>query len=177
MKNSADVPTGGGEPTLSFEGVRQVFAMPKQRGKDAPVAKSVVALDNVDLEVPTGQFVALVGASGCGKTTLLNMVAGLVSPTSGVVRVNQKAPKVANLDIGYMFARDALLPGAAHVATSRCRWRSVVGIASGGMRGRWRCSISSACRTSTPNTGCSCPRACDSASRWHARWRRIPRSC
>jgi NitT/TauT family transport system ATP-binding protein len=103
-------PTGGdASTTLSFSGVRQVFAMPKQRGS-AGVRKSVVALDNIDLEVPTGQFVALVGASGCGKTTLLNMVAGLVAPTSGVVRVNDKAPKLANLDLGYMFARDALLP-------------------------------------------------------------------
>jgi len=106
---TADERTGGdGGATLAFTGVRQVFAMPKQRGSAGP--RSVVALDNIDLEIPDGQFVALVGASGCGKTTLLNMVAGLVKPTSGVVRVKDQAPRVANLDIGYMFARDALLP-------------------------------------------------------------------
>lgn len=41
------------------------------------------AIDNIDLELPHGQFVCLLGPSGCGKTTLLRMIAGLNTPTSG----------------------------------------------------------------------------------------------
>lgn len=98
------------EPKVSFTNVRQVFALPKQSKKDSAVASTVVALDNVNLEIPDGQFVALVGASGCGKTTLMNMIAGLVTPTTGTVKVGGETPRLPNLDIGYMFARDALLP-------------------------------------------------------------------
>ena len=44
-----------------------------------------VALRQIDLAVQKGEFVALIGHSGCGKTTLLNLVAGLIEPTSGML--------------------------------------------------------------------------------------------
>ncbi|WP_222623295.1 ABC transporter ATP-binding protein [Streptomyces armeniacus] len=80
-----------------------------ERGSAAG-AREVVALQGVSAEISAGQFVALVGASGCGKTTMLNMLAGLVQPTSGEVTLLGRAPELPNMDIGYMFARDALLP-------------------------------------------------------------------
>ena len=97
---------------VKFEGVRQEFMMPRSKGGGTGevVDRKVLALDDVDLEIPTGQFVALVGASGCGKTTLLNMVAGLIRPTRGTVKVGGASPSLGSLDVGYMFARDALLP-------------------------------------------------------------------
>jgi len=64
---------------------------------------AVVALDRMDLEIPTGRFVALVGASGCGKTTLLNLLAGLEQPTSGTVSVADPQPAL-------MFQDAALFP-------------------------------------------------------------------
>lgn len=56
------------------------------------------------------QFVALVGPSGCGKTTVLNMVAGLIRPLRGTVKLNGAVPHVGDPDVGYLLARDALLP-------------------------------------------------------------------
>src|SRR4029434_6564725 len=51
---------------------------------------SVLALDKVSLNVAEGEFVCLVGASGCGKTTLLNIIAGLEKPDSGMVQADGK---------------------------------------------------------------------------------------
>jgi NitT/TauT family transport system ATP-binding protein len=63
---------------VSVQGVSKVFG----RGEHA-----VLALDKISLDVKTGEFVCLVGASGCGKTTLLNLIAGLDRPTAGTVTV------------------------------------------------------------------------------------------
>lgn len=70
----------------------------------------VLAVDDVALTIPRGQFVSIVGPSGCGKTTVMNMVAGLVSPTAGSVRIDGVERSSIGRDIGYMFARDGLLP-------------------------------------------------------------------
>jgi putative spermidine/putrescine transport system ATP-binding protein len=52
---------------------------------------SVRAIDNIDLVLPQGQFVCLLGPSGCGKTTLLRMIAGLNTPTSGDIYFDGKS--------------------------------------------------------------------------------------
>ncbi len=62
----------------------------------------VVALDRLTLHASPGEFVCMVGASGCGKTTLLNLIANLDSPTSGTVEVAGK--------VGLMFQESALFP-------------------------------------------------------------------
>jgi putative ABC transport system ATP-binding protein len=51
---------------------------------------SVLALDGVDLDIPRGRFVAIMGSSGSGKSTLLHLIGGLTSPTSGSVSVEGK---------------------------------------------------------------------------------------
>ena len=66
-------------PGVRLEGVSKRHGT----GSDA-----VVALRDIDLSVAPGEFVCMVGASGCGKTTLLNLVAGLDRPTAGSVEVD-----------------------------------------------------------------------------------------
>jgi NitT/TauT family transport system ATP-binding protein len=65
-------------------------------------------IDDVSFSVKAGEVVVIVGPSGCGKTTLLKVVAGLLQPSRGAVRiaaVGQQAPR-----IGFVFQADALLP-------------------------------------------------------------------
>ena len=70
--------------------------------------RPILALDSVDLTIRTGEFVAIVGASGCGKTTLLNIIAGLTSPTGGIL---DRAPAVARQGgTGMVFQNPVLLP-------------------------------------------------------------------
>ena len=50
------------------------------------------AVDHLNLDVAPGQMLALLGKTGCGKSTIFNMIAGLTEPTAGTVRVNGKNP-------------------------------------------------------------------------------------
>ena len=78
--------------------------------------RSVPVLTDVSLEVAQGEFLAIVGPSGCGKSTLLNIVSGLFPPTTGRVTVDGVPVEGINPRIGYMFARDALLPWRTSLA-------------------------------------------------------------
>jgi NitT/TauT family transport system ATP-binding protein len=71
---------------------------------------SVLALDNINLEVQTGEFVMLVGPSGCGKSTLLNIIAGLDKPTAGEVREDGRRIVKPGRDRGVVFQEGALFP-------------------------------------------------------------------
>lgn len=68
------------------------------------------ALVDIDLVVRDGEFLAIVGPSGCGKTTLLNLVCGLEPLQEGELLVQGHAPRPGAADVGYMLARDCLLP-------------------------------------------------------------------
>ena len=70
----------------------------------------VLALDHVSLNVAEGEFVCLVGASGCGKTTLLNIIAGLEKPDSGTVLADGKPVTGPGRERLVMFQEPALFP-------------------------------------------------------------------
>ena len=76
----------------------------------------VVALAGVDLSAQAGQLITLVGESGCGKTTLLRILAGLLPPTRGEVRIDGRAVTGPSTEVGIVFQRPVLLP-----------WRTALG--------------------------------------------------
>jgi NitT/TauT family transport system ATP-binding protein len=76
---------------------------------------AVAVLEGVGLEIAGGSFVCLVGRSGSGKSTILNMIAGLSGPTSGEIAFADGSTKRPRLDIGYLTQKETLLP-----------WRDVI---------------------------------------------------
>src|SRR6266487_6019935 len=70
----------------------------------------VVAVDDLSLEVADREFVSVVGPSGCGKSTLLRIVAGLVEPSSGEVRLNGRRIDSPGADRGMVFQSYTLFP-------------------------------------------------------------------
>ena len=71
--------------------------------KDAEIK----AIDALDLDVYDGEFVAIIGRSGCGKTSILSVIAGLL-PYEGEVKVSGKNVKSPGKNVGYMLQRDEL---------------------------------------------------------------------
>jgi NitT/TauT family transport system ATP-binding protein len=70
----------------------------------------IQSVDRVSFDVGDREFVTLVGSSGCGKTTLLNMAAGLIVPTTGDVTVSGKPIHGPGPDRGMIFQQYALFP-------------------------------------------------------------------
>jgi len=70
----------------------------------------VIALEEFSLDVGEGEFLAVVGRSGCGKTTLLKLTSGLLPATSGTVRVDGKPVTAPLTNIGIVFQAPVLLP-------------------------------------------------------------------
>ncbi|MEY9323958.1 ABC transporter ATP-binding protein [Sinorhizobium fredii] len=104
-----------------------------------------VAVQDVNLKVSDGEFLAIVGPTGCGKSTILNAIAGLLKPASGTVSIDGQPVRGIQNDIGYLFQQDALLPwktaienvelgpmfkgvGAAERRGQSMRWLAKVGL-------------------------------------------------
>ncbi len=73
---------------------------------------SVIALERVNMHVPTGQFASIIGPSGCGKSTLLRLIADILQPHSGQVTLGSDTPRAARHDhaLGFVFQSPTLLP-------------------------------------------------------------------
>ena len=93
-------------PTDSNTNIVSVRGVTKFYGED------VHALENVNLDFPTGQMTTLLGPSGCGKTTLLKIIAGLLEMTSGEVLVKGKPVTGPGPERAFVFQDFALLPWA-----------------------------------------------------------------
>ena len=86
-----------------------------KRGEQIPV----MAVDQIDLKIKPGEFLVITGRSGCGKTTLLNLIAGMARPSSGQVFVDdvdiwtlkdEEISGLRNLKMGFMFQVPSLIP-------------------------------------------------------------------
>ncbi len=75
-----------------------------------PTGAVMTAIRDVDLSIEPGQFCAVVGPTGCGKSTTLTLTAGLDSPSEGSVRVSGKEVDGITKNVSFVFQTDALLP-------------------------------------------------------------------
>lgn len=97
-------------PAVKLENLVKVY---KEIDKDTGKIRHNAVVDNLDMAINDGEFITLVGESGCGKSTVLRLIAGLDEPTSGNIYIDGKlsnslSPK--DRDIGMVFQSYALFP-------------------------------------------------------------------
>ena len=119
MERDRPAPPPGADAKLALREITHVFD-----GAGGPVT----AVDGISIDIPAGGLVSLIGRSGCGKTTLFNIVAGLLRPTRGRVLLDGEDISGRAGLVSYMLQKDLLLP-----------WRTVLdnvvlGLELGGMR-------------------------------------------
>ena len=110
-------PIADGSPAIQITGVTRRFLTPEGTFN--------TAMHDFSLTVKRGEFVCVVGPTGCGKSTTLNLVTGLISPSAGQVRVMGEPVTGIDPRVGFVFQSDALFP-----------WRSVLDNVAAGPRYR-----------------------------------------
>ena len=103
---------------ISIEGIAKRYASR---------ARETTIFENLWLSMARGEFTCVIGHSGCGKTTVLNILAGLDSPSEGAVIVDGQAIDGPSLDRAVIFQSHALLP-----------WRGVLGNVAYAVSSKWR---------------------------------------
>ncbi|MCU1452004.1 MAG: transporter ATP-binding protein [Acidimicrobiales bacterium] len=101
---------------IDLDGVTKAFRTPHG---------TYTALHDLNLSVPASEFCAIVGPTGCGKSTTLSLVSGLERPSVGHVRVGGQPVDGISSEVGFVFQNDAVLP-----------WKTVLDNVSAGPR--WR---------------------------------------
>ncbi len=107
------------EKFLSIEGIAKRYP--------APNGATTTIFEDLWLSMPRGEFGCVIGHSGCGKTTVLNILAGLDEPSEGTVIVDGQAIEGTSLDRAVIFQSHALLP-----------WRTVMGNVAYAVTSKWR---------------------------------------
>jgi nitrate/nitrite transport system ATP-binding protein len=104
---------------LAVEGLAKVY--PSGQSKPNPPV-----FENIHFTIEKGEFVCIIGHSGCGKTTILNVLAGLEEATGGNVFMDGREVKGPSLDRGVVFQNHALMP-----------WMTVLGNVAFAVRSKW----------------------------------------
>ncbi len=104
---------------ISIEGIARRFP--------APEGGRTTIFEDLWFAMERGEFVCVIGHSGCGKTTVLNILAGLDEPSEGAVIIDGKAIEGPSLDRAVIFQSHGLLP-----------WRTVLGNVSYAVSSKWR---------------------------------------
>jgi len=107
------------EKFISIEGIAKRYP--------APDGSKTTIFEDLWLSMPRGEFGCVIGHSGCGKTTVLNILAGLDDPSEGTVIVDGQAIEGTSLDRAVIFQSHALLP-----------WRTVMGNVAYAVSSKWR---------------------------------------
>ena len=104
---------------ISIEGIARSYP--------TPGGGSTTIFEDLWLSMNRGEFVCVIGHSGCGKTTVLNILAGLDAPSNGAVIIDGQAIEGPSLDRAVIFQSHALL-----------RWRTVLGNVAYAVSSKWR---------------------------------------
>lgn len=115
-----DYPEGGPTPgpaAIELRAVTKRFTTPS--------GSTYTALKDLDMDVAPGEFCAVVGPTGCGKSTTLTLISGLERPSLGTVKVHGDEVSGITPGVGFMFQTDAVLP-----------WKSVLDNVATGPRFR-----------------------------------------
>jgi ABC-type nitrate/sulfonate/bicarbonate transport system ATPase subunit len=92
-------------PAIELQGIRKTFRLSEDRN-----AKTVLALDGIDLTIRRGEFLTIIGPSGCGKTTLLRIMASLEQPDEGAVVVEGEPVTEPGIRRAMVFQTFGLFP-------------------------------------------------------------------
>jgi NitT/TauT family transport system ATP-binding protein len=105
-----------GPPPIEVRGLRKIF-------RQTTTGQSVVAIERLDLTIPPREVVAIVGQTGCGKSTFFDLMIGLEAPTDGLIHIGDRSPH-ADFDyfrgkIATVFQQDRLLPWRSALDNAR----------------------------------------------------------
>jgi NitT/TauT family transport system ATP-binding protein len=105
-----------GPPPIEVRGLRKVF-------RQTTTGQSVVAIDRLDLAIAPREVVAIVGQTGCGKSTFFDLMIGLEAPSEGAIQIGGKSPH-ADFDhfrgkMATVFQQDRLLPWRSALDNAR----------------------------------------------------------
>jgi NitT/TauT family transport system ATP-binding protein len=114
--------------SIRIEGVNKAY-------QEQGAASSILALEEINLDLPANSFVSLLGPSGCGKSTLLKLIAGIERPSSGVVHCRNEAVEGINTGVAYVPQGRGLFPWMTLLANIEFPLK-IAGVAAGERR-RW----------------------------------------